>query len=59
MDTRDRTQNQAGGHTPPPSPSQGGRQNQGGIPSPGGSVEERAELESDPSPNEDDIADDA
>ena len=55
MGNRDGTQNPAGGHTPPPSPSQGGSQNQGGIPSPGGSVKDRAELESDPSPDEADI----
>jgi hypothetical protein len=57
MDDRNDSQNQAGGHAPPPSPSQGGSQNQGGIPSPGGRVADRAELESDPSPAEDDIPD--
>ena len=58
MENREDTRNQAGGHVPPPSPSQGGSQNQGGIPSPGGPVKDRAELESDPSPDEDDISDD-
>ena len=55
MENRDVTQDPAGRRTPPPSPSQGGSQNQGGIPSPGGNVEDKAELESDPSPDEADI----
>ena len=57
MENRDVTQDHAGGPTPPPSPSQGGSQNQGGIASPGGNVEDQAELESDPSPDEADIPD--
>ena len=55
MEKRDSTKNLVADHEPPPSPSQGGSKNQGGIPSPGGSVEDRAELESDPSPAEEDI----
>ena len=55
MENRDGTTHLVRGHKPPPSPSQGGSKNQGGIPSPGGSVEDRAELESDPSPAEEDI----
>ena len=45
----------AGDQSPPPSPSQGGSRNQGGVPSPDGSAEDCAELESDPAPAEEDI----
>jgi hypothetical protein len=68
MENRDGTQIPGGSRAATPSPSEGGSQHQGSIPSPGGSPnrvggreeyeEDSAELESDPSPDEDDIGDD-